>query len=143
MPSLEASVTVPLPRARVYHYLRGRYEMPTFKYAALEAKGYMPRIERVVDDEPRKLVFWVRGRDGLLKFPIGGWRWSYDLASASGSETKVTIRYEWSWLMCLLTAWTVRLQAANELVETARALEALAQGAEDDAALPPPPVREA
>jgi hypothetical protein len=74
----------------------------------------------VESDEPHYLCFWVKGREG-----IGGWEWDYQLRAVAETATEVTICYRWSWVFSLLGAGTMRHQAANELVETAMALDAL------------------
>ena len=50
----------------------------------------------------------------------------YDMIPAGDSLTQVNIWYRWGLFMSFITMFTVRHQAANELIETALALEALA-----------------
>lgn len=126
MPRVTATFNLPIPKARVYQYLRKRHDCDLYRTVSLATKGYVPPITCLEDVEDVKLCFRVPGRDVLLRIPMGSWKWCYELESLSDSETRITIWYEWSLLMTLLSAWTVRHQAANELVETALGLKALA-----------------
>jgi len=125
MPRVTATLTLPISRAGVYQYLRKRYDSELYRTVSLAAKGYVPPITCLEAVEDVKLCFRVPGRDVLFGIPMGSWKWCYELESLSDSETRVTIWYEWSLLVTFLSAWTVKHQAANELVETALALKAL------------------
>jgi hypothetical protein len=125
MPSLTATVKVSAPAPLVFRYLSERYERPAHLEASMASKGYVAPIRRLECEEGQKLSFSCRGRDPVLRIWIGGWKWSYELASLDHSLTEVTIRYQWSWGMAILAAGTTKHQAANELTETAMALDAL------------------
>lgn len=125
MPSISATASVSAPASEVYRYLRDRYGRELHRTVSLETKGYIPAVKCVEELEPRRIIFQVRGRDPVLRFFIGGWTWCYDIEPDGETMSRVTIRYEWGWLMSILGAGTTRHQAANEIVETALALEAL------------------
>jgi hypothetical protein len=128
MPSASASLTIPVPVEIVYRYLHERYNRPAHHDVLLVA------------EEPRRLVFSAAARDSLLPISYGGWRWEYELRPMGESATRVTISYRWSWVMSILSSWTVRHQACNEIVETAMALDALGWG--QYPAAPPEPAQE-
>ena len=92
-------------------------------------KGYVPEVNLLGEQENEFLQFYVAGRDSMTNIKIGGWKWTYALTSTGSQETKIAITYEWSLFMSFLSAFTVRRQAANDLIEAAMALEALALGA--------------
>lgn len=126
MPMVSAEVEVSRPVADVFRYLRDRYTSSTFRSVCMKAKGYVPECQCLEERENEHLVFWVAGRDGLLRFRISGWKWTYDLVPVGSDETRVAITYRWSPWVSLLSMFTARGQAANELTETALALDALA-----------------
>jgi hypothetical protein len=128
MPSVKATVEIPLETPLVYGYLRDRYDGKAYRSACLATKGYVPPVAKTEDIENTKLGFYVPGRDSLLKFPTSSWTWKYELESPKPNQTRVTIEYKWSWMLSVLSFWTVRLQAANELAETVMAIEALTHG---------------
>ena len=131
MPSLSTTIEVPVDLPVVYRYLRDRYDGEAYRFASLSVKGYVPSVMRVVEIDNRSLRFTVPGRDPLLRMPIGSWTWGYDIESAAAGRTRITIEYTWSVLLSVLSAWTVRHQAANEIAETALALQALAFGRDE------------
>jgi len=126
MPSVSATVAIPLPVPVVYRYLQERYDREAHRTTSMATKGYVPTITTVETVQGRRLCFRVKGRDPLLRVFYGGWQWEYDLQAVGDRATQVTIRYCWSWVMSLLSAWAIRHQACNEIVETAMALDALA-----------------
>jgi hypothetical protein len=125
MPSLRATVPVAAPIEVVYSYLLDRYYRPAHCETSQATKGYVPAVRCLDAEEPYFVRFQVKGRDPLLRIHYGGWQWEYQLQPTAEGATNVTICYRWSWLMSLLGAGTTRAQAANELVETAMALDAL------------------
>jgi hypothetical protein len=94
------------------------------------AKGYVPEVHCVEEQENERLSFSCAGRDSLLRFKTGSWTWTYQLTRLESDRTKVAITYQWSAWLSLLSVFTARLQAANELIETAMALDALAANRE-------------
>lgn len=126
MSRVSPTLVYALPAKRIYDYLRHRYDGDVFREASMAAKGYVPPIELVEASEPAKLVFTVPGRDGLLELAVGSWSWGYNIEAITEGQAKVTIWYEWGLGTGILGAGTVKLQAANEVVETAMALDALA-----------------
>lgn len=125
MPSVKATVEIPVEVPIVYRYLRDRYQSESFQSAWRSTKGYAPTISKVQEIEDEFLQFRVSGRDVFTNWSISSWTWSYDLRPTKESRAKVTIEYQWSWVLSVLSAWTVRHQAANELTETVLALDAL------------------
>lgn len=125
MPSVKATVEIPVETPVVYRYLRGRYRSENFQSASIAAKGYAPTVGKLQDIEDEFLQFRVAGRDSLTKIPTSSWTWSYDLQPTRAGRTKVTIEYQWSWVMSILSAGTAGQQAGNELAETVLALDAL------------------
>ena len=121
-----AELEVGCPIAETYAYLKDRYKTDVYRSVCMMTKGYVPEIQTVEEQENKRLTFYVAGRDALLKFKTPGWRWTYELARLDDHKTKVALTYQWGLLLLLLSAFTIRHQAANELVETALALEALA-----------------
>lgn len=114
------------PAAQVYAYLRDRHKTHVYRSVCMMTKGYVPEIRCVAEQENERLSFSVAARDALFRFKTGSWRWTYELTRLEDDRTKVTITYQWSVLLSLLSAFTVRHQAANEVIETALALDALA-----------------
>jgi hypothetical protein len=128
MPSVSATVEFPVPASRIYEYLRTRYQSETFRTACLASKGHVPEIHLVEEVVNRKIRYWVAARDALLRLRLSGWRWEYDLEAAGETKTRVTITYRWGVFLSLITLFSARDQASNELVETVLALDALALG---------------
>ncbi len=122
----KAIITVSLPAAPIYDYLRHRYESRNYRQASLAVKGYQPAIECRREEQNRHLEFWVRGRDALLKFPTSSWTWTYDLKPISDSETEVEIGYRYPWPLAIMGFGTIAHQAGSEIIETVLALDALA-----------------
>jgi hypothetical protein len=91
----------------------------------MATKGYVPEIHRIEEQANQRLKFSVAGRDSLLRCRTPGWKWEYRLSSFANEKTKVVITYQWGIGLALLSAFTARAQAANEIVETALALHAL------------------
>ena len=71
------------------------------------------------------MVFKAKGRDSLTKMKIGEWKWSYNFRDLGEKRTEILITYEWSPLMDVLSLFTVKHQAANELTETVLSLDSL------------------
>jgi hypothetical protein len=140
MPAITTTVTVPAPIGLIYRFLLERYDRPLHCSTALAAKGYIPNVLCLEADEPELLCFSVRGRDPLLRTFVGSWEWEYRLRPESEAVTEVAITYRWSWWVAFLCGGTARAQAANEIVETAMTLDALACG---HAAARPAPSSEA
>ena len=140
MPAVYGELDIACPTGQVYAYLRDRYKTDVFRSVSMMTKGYVPDIQCVEQQENERLSFSVAGRDSLLHFNVGSWAWTYQLTRLTDNITKVAITYEWSVLISLLSAFTARFQAANELVETALALDALAanKSAEGDGPEPAP-----
>lgn len=128
MPSIKATIEVPVKVSLTYGYLRDRYDGDAYRSACLATKGYVPPVARTEDVENDKLGFYVPARDVLFKFRTGFWTWTYEFESVKPDQTRVTIEYTWSWLLSALSFWTIRHQAANELAETVMAIEALDYG---------------
>lgn len=124
MPSVSVSVEFPASASTIYQYLRNRYDSETYKSASRQAIGYIPPVARLEDVPDARLRFTVS--DDSLGVSINAWTWTYDV-QAAGDRTRVTIEYTWSWVLSVLSLWTVRRQAANEIVETVMALEGLDQ----------------
>jgi hypothetical protein len=91
----------------------------------MTTKDYVPEIQCLEEHANKKLVFWVAGSDSLLRFKVPGWKWEYRLSAIGDESTKVGITYQWGIGLSLLSAFTARFQAANEIVETALALHAM------------------
>jgi hypothetical protein len=121
-----AEVEIDCPVEKVYAYLKNRYTSEVFRSACMQAKGYVPDVACVDEREGEQLKFTVSGRDSLLRFKVGSWWWTYRLTRRSGERTAVLITYGWSVWLSLLSAFTLRPQAANEIAEAALALDALA-----------------
>lgn len=124
--SLRAVIDLPVERARVYQYLRNRYDGEAYRSACLATKGYLPGIVKLEDVENARLTFRVAGRDAWFKFSVSSWTWTYEIEPRGADRTQVTIEYNWSWVMSILSSWTARFQAGNEITGTVMALEALA-----------------
>ena len=92
----------------------------------MTTKGYVPEIQCLEEQANERLFFAVAGRDSLLHFKVKGWKWEYRLSVIGDEGTKVGITYRWGIGFSLLSAFTARFQAANEIAETALALHALA-----------------
>ncbi len=128
MPSVKATIELAADVSVIYRYLRDRYDGDAYRSACLATKGYVPPVARTEDVENARLGFHVPAHDVLFKFPVGSWTWTYELESVKPDRTRVTIEYTWSWILSVLSSWTIRHQAANELAETVMALEALDYG---------------
>ena len=128
MPSINATVQVPVDVSAVYQYLRDRYNGQAYRSACMEARGYIPPVAHLEQVDYTKLRFFVPGRDALLRFPIGGWTWTYDLEDLGNSTTRIKVAYNWHWFLSILAFGTVRHQAANALTDDILAIEALAFG---------------
>ena len=126
MPTVYGELEIACPTAQVYAYLRDRYKTDVFRSVCMMTKGYVPEVRCVEELEDERVSFSVAGRDSLLRINISSWVWTYQLTRLDDDRTTVVITYKWSVLLSLLSMFTARLQAANELVETALALEALA-----------------
>jgi hypothetical protein len=66
-------------------------------YHAKHPDGNYQMANQVLVFDSPSTISWKPGRegpDGALSF--GGWTWSYDLAPAGPSSTKVTLSYDWS-----------------------------------------------
>ena len=129
MPSVEAVVEIAADARLVYQYLHDRYDGEAYIAASLASKGYVPRVKRLESVDGRRLVFRVAGRDALTKIPTSSWKWSYEVEGIGEARSRVTIRYPWSCLLSLISLWSARLHACNEMAETVMALEGLALGA--------------
>lgn len=125
MPSKSCEVYVVAPPQIVYDYLQSRYDRDAHRSASLATKGYVPNTTCLEAVPSRRLVFQVSGHDPLLRIFLSGWTWIYEIEPASGSASRVTMTYHWSWWMSLLGAGTTSHQASNEITETAMALDAL------------------
>jgi len=120
------TILVEAPAPRIYAYLKGRYVTEAFRKACMAAKGHLPPVKCLEEVENHRLHFTVPGRDSLLGFPVSHWTWTYEIEPVTASQSQVTIRYQWPWLLSLFTFWTAKPQAANEAIETVLALQALA-----------------
>jgi len=127
MGEISTKIEINIKTDIVYENLKERYNSQRFKNASLETKGYIPPIILKENKENSKLVFTSKGHDSLTKMKIGGWQWSYDLKELDGNRTEVIISYEWSLFMTIMSFFTVKHQAANELCETVLSLDALEQ----------------
>jgi hypothetical protein len=125
MPSVQTTVPVAAPVEVVYRYLSERYGRPAYLKTSLATRGYVPKLERLVADEPSYLGFRAKGRDPILRISYGGWEWEYHIQAAGDQASEVTIGYRWSWGMSIMCAGTIRAQACNAIVYTAMALDAL------------------
>jgi hypothetical protein len=130
MPTVYGELEIDCPATQVYAYLRDRYKAHVFRSVCMMAKGYVPDIHCVEERDNERIAFSVAARDSLLHFKTGSWTWTYDLTRLESGRTKVAITYRWGILLALLSMFTVRHQAANEVVETAMALDALAANKE-------------
>lgn len=128
MSTLYAQVSIRRSASDTYSYLRHRYESDVYRSASMMSKGYVPKIECIDARPDEHISFRVAGRDAVFKTKAPGWQWQYDL-KPSGDTTTVSITYTWGILLSLASSFTARHQAANELVETAMALDALQQQA--------------
>ena len=134
MPTVYGELEIACPTAQVYAYLRDRYKTDIFRSVSMMTRGYVPEIQCIDEQKDERLSFSASARDCLLHFKAGSWTWTYQLTRLEKDKTKVAVTYEWSILLSLLSMFTVRGQAANELSETALALVALGseQGAATD-----------
>lgn len=123
--SKTAILKIPLNVEPIYNFLRFSHESKIYKDASLMVKGYVPNIKCTKEVKNNKLAFEVPGRDPILKIFIGGWKWEYIFSPISDTETEVQITYKYGLFMALLGMGTIGHQAANEIVETATALDAL------------------
>jgi hypothetical protein len=126
MPSVHATVEVPVESMRLYRYLQSQYDGTAYRAASMAARGYLPPVKCLEAIEGERLRFSVSARDALFHIRYSGWMWTYELEPVDQSRTRLTIRYEWPFLLSLLAGGSVRLQAANELTQTVLAVEALA-----------------
>jgi len=127
MSTIHGEVSICRPVSLVYGYLRSRYESEMFRSICMTTKDYVPEIQCLEERGNERLSFSVAGRDALLGFKVPGWKWEYRLSAIGNEGTKVGITYQWGIGLSLLSAFTARFQAANEIVETALALHALEQ----------------
>jgi hypothetical protein len=126
MASVQATVEMPIPADQVYSYLLHRYDGQQYRASSMATKGYVPLV-KCIENIPKQTVgFEVPGRDPVLRMFVKGWRWVYHIESDAAASSRVTIRYEWSFLVAMLSAGTARHQACNEITQTVMALEALA-----------------
>ena len=59
--------------------------------------GHYEMANRVEVFDPPWAICWRPGQDdGSGELQFGGWLWRYDLASAGGSGTEVTLTFDWS-----------------------------------------------
>ncbi len=60
--------------------------------------GHYEMANKVRVFDPPRTISWEPGQDlrGDGKLQFGGWIWRYDLSATSGSETAVTLSYDWS-----------------------------------------------
>ncbi len=60
--------------------------------------GHYEMANRIRAFDPPRAISWEPGRDlgGDSKLHFGGWIWRYDLTPISGTETEVTLSYDWS-----------------------------------------------
>jgi hypothetical protein len=119
-------VEIECPIEKVYDYLKNRFESEQYRSVCMMTKGYIPDINCMEEVENRHLAFYVAGRDSMLKFKIGNWQWRYNLYAVNETRTRIEVIYEWNLFMTIITCFTIRMQAANEIIETCLALEALA-----------------
>lgn len=94
MPTVHGELEIACPTARVYEYLSGRYKTQLFHCVCMMAKGYVPEIQCVEEQENKRLSFSVASRDSLFRFKIGSWTWTYDLTCLESGRTKIAITYQ-------------------------------------------------
>jgi len=111
----------------IYENLKERYNSERFKKASIDTKGYIPPIVLVNNETNSRLTFTAKGHDPLTKMKIGGWEWNYYFKDLGNKRTEVKISYEWSSMMTFLSFFTIKHQAANELIETVLSLDSLEQ----------------
>jgi hypothetical protein len=126
MPSVHATVEVPVDSMRLYRYLQSRYDGEAYRAASMATRRYLPPVKCLEAIEGERLRFSVSAREALMHIRWSGWTWTYELEPVEQGRTRLTIRYEWSLLLSLLSGGSARLQAANELTQTVMAVEALA-----------------
>ena len=114
-----------MPIDQVYDYLEKRYNSTLYADASEQTKGYMPKIEIREATKNSFLSFYVKGHDPFTGLSVGSWKWSYTLTQEAGGMTKLKIAYEYGLFMSFISGGTVGHQAANEICETALALDAL------------------
>jgi len=131
MGMIYGEISIARPVSQVYAYLKNRYNSDVFESICKMTKGYVPKVECLEEVEDERLSFRVPARDTVLLFRIGSWTWSYQLTAIGDGLTKVGITYEWGIWLDLVTMFTAKHQAANELVETALAIDALTGSAEN------------
>ena len=120
-----AILTIDAPKEKIFNYLISRYKSEAFIEASKLTKGYVPKVIQKECNEADSFEFSVRGRDPLSGIFIGGWKWGYKLTVLSELSTKVEIWYSYGLFMAFLGMGTIGHQAANEITETAMALDAL------------------
>jgi len=112
---------------KVFEYLKHRYSSENYISASMQAKGYVPKILLTNEILNRELTFFVKARDSLLPISYSGWRWHYKLTELSANSTKVEITYSVGLFLFLMSATTALGQAANEIMETVLAIDALSK----------------
>ncbi len=123
-----AIITIDVSIEDTFKYLSQKYDSTLYKEAAKMSLGYVPEIETQKCEENKSLEFSCKSRDPITKLKIGGWRWGYELSTTTEGKTKVEIWYSYSLFLALMGGGTIGHQAANEICETASALEALSRG---------------
>jgi hypothetical protein len=126
MPSVHATIEVPVDSMRLYRYLRSRYDGEAYRAASMATKGYLPPVQCLEAIEGKRLRFSISARDAFLHIRYSGWTWTEELEPGEHGRTRLTIRYQWSWVLSLLSGGSARLQAATHLTQTVMAVEALA-----------------
>jgi hypothetical protein len=122
MPSVHATVEVPVESMRLYRYLRSRYDGEAYRAASMATLGYLPPVKCLEAIEGERLRFSFSFRDTLGS----GWTWTEELEPVDQARTRLTIHYQWSWVLWLMSGGTVRSRAAIHLMQTVLAVEALA-----------------
>ncbi len=121
-----ATITISTNCQKTYEYLRTRYDSEIHKSVSLATKGYIPPIIHVSEVKNERLAYKVAGHDYLLG-SLSNWEWGYELKVISDEITQVDIWYKWDLILAIFGIGTIGHQVANEMVETAMALDALAR----------------
>jgi len=130
MGQVSASVTIELPIARCYEYVKSSVTNEKYLNACRQVwrREYSGRITR---DEPRRHLTIEEGAVSILRMlRPGTWRVTYSFNPVGDSKTEIRLLGDYGLALALLTFPTTRLQIQNELLHRVCELLALEAGAE-------------
>lgn len=128
MAEVSATVTVEVPLARCYEYVKTSVGNEKFQEACREVwrREYSGRVTH---DDPQKLLTVTEGGVSLLKaLRPGGWHVSYSFTGLNESTTEIRLSGEMSFGLALLAFPMARRQAQNEILHRIRELLAFEAG---------------